>query len=452
MEKLFDTIPIPKLVLRLGLPAMAAQFFNILYSITDRIFVGMLPDHGANALGAVGVCAPALTALSAISFLVGSGGSASMSICLGQGDRKTAQSMLDNAVRLLLLLSLLCTVLALLFQKPLLYLLGCSDALYPLAKVYFIIYVSGTVFALLGSGLNQFLLSQGMARQGMIAVIIGALGNTILDPVFIFVFDLGIAGAAAATVLSQLLSLLYVLAKLRSPALTIRLRLGPWVLSAVKSIFRIGWMPFFIALLDNLILIVLNMVLRHYGGDTLGDQYITCAAVVQSFLVLITLPLQGMTTGCNTLFGYHYGAKNYRKVMQTFRSVFIMEAVYVVLLLLFAQLTPEFFVRFFLRDAEDIALAAQFIRAYTMGALGIAVQFTIVDGLTAMGKVRYALPPSFFRKFFFLFLLVFLPKIAPLSFVFYAETIADVIGSCLTLTLFFTFIRKKLKKELTVFE
>jgi len=138
--------------------------------------------------------------------------------------------------------------------------------------------------------------------------------------------------------------------------------------------------------------------------------------------------------------------------MQTFRSVFIMEAVYVVLLLLFAQLTPEFFVRFFLRDAEDIALAAQFIRAYTMGALGIAVQFTIVDGLTAMGKVRYALPPSFFRKFFFLFLLVFLPKIAPLSFVFYAETIADVIGSCLTLTLFFTFIRKKLKKELTVFE
>lgn len=448
MEKEFDIIPVKKLILKLGLPAMAAQFFNILYNIIDRIYVGNLPQNGELALASVGICAPALTTVSAFAYLVGTGGSASMSIALGRRDRPLAQKMINNAFVMLLVISAAVTAIALLWKRPLLYLLGCSDTMYPFASQYFTIYILGTAAVLCGTGMNQFILAQGFSKEGMLSVVIGAIANVILDPVFIFFFHLGIRGAAIATVLAQTLSLCYVLRFLFGKKASIRIQKGNYQKDIILCILKIGMMPFFIIVLDNFIIIALNTSLRYHGGNQTGDQYIACAAVVQSFMVLVCSPAQGITTGCGTLYSYHYGAGNYTKVMQVFRYVFLLCIIYIGLLFLFAQFAPQFFVRMFINGNENIALASSFIRKYTLGLYGIAVQYAIVDGLTSMGKIKYALPISLFRKILYLILVFILPVITDLKNIFYAGTISDILGSSLTIFVFFTIIKKKLKKEL----
>lgn len=448
MEKEFDRIPVKKLILKLGLPAMAAQFFNILYNIIDRIYVGNLPQNGELALASVGICAPALTTVSAFAYLVGTGGSASMSIALGRRDTPLAQKMINNAFVMLLVISAAVTAIALLCKKPLLYLLGCSDTMYPFASQYFTIYICGTTAVLCGTGMNQFILAQGFSKEGMLSVVIGAVSNVILDPVFIFFFHLGIRGAAIATVLSQTLSLCYVLHFLFGKKASLCIQKGNYQKDIILRILKIGIMPFFIIVLDNFIIIALNASLRYHGGNQIGDRYIACAAVVQSFMVLVCSPAQGITTGCGTLYSYHYGAGNYTKVMQVFRYVFLLCIIYIGLLFLFAQFAPQFFVRMFIDGNENIALASSFIRKYTLGLYGIAVQYAIVDGLTSMGKIKYALPISLFRKILYLILVFILPVITDLKNIFYAGTISDILGSSLTIFVFFTIIKKKLKKEL----
>lgn len=448
MEQEFDTMPVKKLVLKLGLPAMAAQFFNILYNIIDRIYVGGLPQNGDLALASIGICAPALTAISAFAYLVGTGGSASMSIALGRRDRPAAQKIINNAFVMLLAISITVAALAFLCKTPLLYLLGCSDAMYPFASQYFQISLCGTAAVLCGIGMNQFILAQGFSKQGMLSIVIGAMANAALDPLFIFVFKMGIAGAALATVISQFLSLCYVLTFLCGKKAPLRIRYGGCQKDIMVRILKIGMMPFLIMVLDNFMVIFLNASLRYHGGHETGDQYIACSAVVQSFMVIVTCPAQGITTGCGTLYSYHYGAGNYEKVMQVFRYVFLLCLAYIGSLLFFAQLIPRFFVRLFIDGPEDILLASSFIRKYTLGLFGIAVQYAVVDGLTAMGKVRCALPISLFRKATYLVLIFILPFITNLKNIFYAGTISDVLGSGLTVFVFFRIIKRKLKNEL----
>lgn len=448
MEKEFDHMPVKKLILKLGLPAMAAQFFIILYNIIDRIYVGNLPQNGALALASVGICAPALTTVSAFAYLIGTGGSASMSIALGRRDRPLAQKIINNAFVMLLVISAVVTAAALLCKRPLLYLLGCSDTMYPFASQYFTIYVCGTAAVLCGTGMNQFILAQGFSKQGMLSIVIGAAANVVLDPIFIFTFHMGIAGAAAATVLSQVFSLCYVLCFLFGKKASIRIQSGGYQKDIMARILHIGMMPFLIMVLDNFIIIFLNASLRYHGGSAIGDRYIACAAVVQSFMVIVTCPAQGITTGCGTLYSYHYGAHNYAKVMQVFRYVFLLCITYIGLLFLIAQLIPRFFVRMFIDGEENILLASSFIRKYTLGLPGIAVQYAIVDGLTAMGKIKYALPVSLFRKAMYLILIFTLPLITDLKNIFFAGTISDILGSCLTVLIFFTVIKGKLREEL----
>lgn len=444
MEKEFDHTPVKKLILKLGIPAMAAQFFNILYNIVDRIYVSNLPGNGELALASAGICAPILTAVSAFAYLVGTGGSASMSIALGRRDRPLAQKILSNAIVMLLVLSAAITILALFFRRPLLYLLGCSDAMYPLASRYFSVYICGTAAVLCGTGMNQFILAQGFSRQGMLSVVIGAAANVVLDPLFLFLLDMGIAGAAAATVLSQILSLCYVLLFLSRKETPIRLQWGGCQKKVMARILQIGIMPFLIIVLDNFIVIFLNASLRYHGGDVIGDKYIACAAIVQSFMIVVTCPAQGITTGCGTLYSYHYGAGNYSKVMQVFRYVFLLCMIYIGVLFLFVQLAPQLFVRIFTKDAQNMILASSFIRKYTLGLPGIAVQYAIVDGLTAMGKIKYALPVSLFRKILYIILIFTLPFMTDLKNIFYAGAVSDLLGSCLTVLIFFTIIRKRL--------
>ena len=448
MEKEFNTMPVWKLMLRLGIPAMFAQLFNILYSITDRIFVGNIPGAGELALASVGVCAPAVTAITAFSFMIGTGGASLMSICLGRGEKKEAQKTINIAFIMLLVVSVAVTGLVLLWKKEILYLLGCSDEMYPYASDYFTVYVAGTVFALCGGGMNAFILAQGHAKQGMLAVSMGAVINTVLDPLLIYGLDMGITGAAVATVISQACVMIYVLWFLGRKNRAVRLGFGGYEGRIAGRILYIGMMPFLITLLDNLIVMLLNMQLRKYGGDLLGDRYIACAAIVQSFMVLIASPAQGITTGCSTVISYHYGAKHYSKVMASMKWLLILCGVYMLIPMAVSQLCPEVFVGLFSNDPENIRLASQFVARYSLGAVGIAVQFTFVDGLNVMGKVLYAMPLSLFRKGLYILCVLILPLVVELEYIFYAETISDVIGPLFTLAVFFAWVRPKLKREL----
>ena len=361
MEREFDSVPVWRLVLRLGLPAMLAQLFNILYSMVDRIFVGHIAGSGALGLAGIGICAPALTGITAFATLVGIGGAAILSISVGQRDRASAQRAMGTSLWLLIALSVAVTAGMLGCSRPLLYLLGCSDAIYPYASDYFRIYVLGTGAALIGGGMNQFILAQGMAKRGMISVLLGAVVNTILDPILIFALHMGIRGAAVATVTAQICTMLYVLLTLTGRKAEIRLQLLRPELPLVWRIAAIGSLPFLIILLDNVLVILLNTTLRRYGGAA-GDQLISCGAVVQSFMVLAYYPAQGITSGCGTLIGYYYGAGNEKRMMQTFRWVLVVCLSIMGLLLLAAQLGAGGFSRLFLADSDTANLAAAAIR------------------------------------------------------------------------------------------
>ena len=448
MEKEFNTQPIWKLMLRLGIPAMFAQMFNILYSIVDRMFVGNIEGVGELALASIGICAPAVTAITAFAVMIGTGGSALMSMSIGKGERQKAQQVFNNALLMLIVISVMVTAGVLAWKKELLYLLGSSAAMYPYASCYFTIYIAGTVFSLCGVGLNSFILAQGFSRQGMISVSLGAIVNTVLDPILIFAFDMGIAGAAVATVIAQLVVLVYVLRFLGRKDLTVRLGMGGYQWNVVGRILYIGLMPFLITMLDNLITILLNMQLRKFGGEVLGDRYIAATAIVQSFMVLVAGPAQGITTGCTTLISFHYGAGNYRKTMDSVKWLLILCACYIAIPTAISQWKPEVFVQLFSNDPAQIALASAFVQRYCLMAVGIAVQFACVDGLNAMGKVFYAMPLSLFRKALFIVCVLVLPLLADLEYIFWAESISDFIGPLFTLGVFLLIIRPKLKREL----
>lgn len=444
MEQDFEKLPVLRLVLRLGIPAMAAQIFNILYSITDRIFVGHIPGMGELALAGIGVCAPALTVILGLASLIGVGGAAVMSISVGRKDYDTAQKAINNAFFLLLVVSLLSTGAAMGFRKPLLYLLGCSERMYPLANTYFSIYAAGTTAALLGSGMNAFILAQGYSKNGMISVVLGAGLNTVLDPLFIYGLHMGIAGAALATVLSQIVSMVYVLWFLQHKDGARHIHWKGFSFRIIRQMLTIGSMSFMIVLLDNLIVILLNAMLRKYGGEALGDPYISSAAVIQSFLTIAFFPANGITGGCATLLGFYYGSGNLKRVFQTFRWIFVLCFSYMLLLCLGAQIIPEVFVRLFIQNKESVRLTAGFLKAYTLGLCGVAVQYTFVEGLTAMGKVRSALPLSLFRKMIYIGCIFVIPIFWPLERIFFAGTIADAIGGCFTACVYFLWIKKRL--------
>ena len=445
MEKEFNNISIPRLVLKLGVPSMLAQFFNILYSIVDRIFIGNMPHDGSIALASIGVCAPAITAISAFASMIGIGGASYMSLSIGRGDKKTAQKAINTALIMTAAISAAVMAVVFVFKKQLLYGLGCSDAMFPYADMYITIYISGTFASFCSIGMNQFILAQGYPGRGMAAVIIGAVCNVFLDPLLIYVFRMGIAGAAFATVISQLLAMIFVLKTLRRKEMTVRAGLRGFDFKTLRRILAIGFMPFFITLFDNMILILLNVTLRKYGGD-MGDVYIACAAVVQSFMVFANCPGQGITNGCGTLFSFHYGAGNYGKVMDIFKYVFLLCLMLV--LMVISQTAAEPFARLFISDPTQTALASRLISKYTLGLWGIAIQFAFVDGITAMGEVRYALPISLFRKTVYIIFVFILPVVTTLDNLFYVGTIADVVGSAFTVFMFFAFYRKRLRAKM----
>ena len=320
--------PIRPLVLRIAIPSMLAQFVSVLYSVVDRMYIGNIAQVGSLALAGAGVCGPIVTMLGSVAFWVGVGGSPLISIRMGEGRQEEARRVLANCFLLLIGLALALTGLAYATRRPALLLFGASPETLPYAMDYYSCYLTGTVFALLSTGMNQFIICQGFAKKGMQSVMLGAVLNIILDPVFIFLLDLGVRGAAIATVLSQLASCLFVLRFLFGPVPPLRITFGGYSLQTMLRVLLTGLTPFVIIAVDNMMIIALNAVLQRYGGPEQGDLLVAAATVAQSFMLVVTMPLDGIAAGTSSILGYNLGAGQPKRILEAQKYTLLLALAY----------------------------------------------------------------------------------------------------------------------------
>ena len=439
--------PIRALVLRVALPSMLAQFVSVFYSIVDRMYIGNIPEIGDTALAGVGICGPIVTLVGAFAFLVGVGGAPLMSIRLGEQDREAAERILANCFLMLLLLSVVLTITSLLLREKLLMWFGASPVTFPYANAYITIYLIGTVFALMSSGLNQFIVCQGFANAGMRSVLLGAVLNIALDPVFIFLLDMGVRGAALATVLSQMASCAYVLLFLFGQRPPVRITFGGYQLKIVRSILTVGFTSFIIIAMDNGMIIAMNAILQRYGGAGEGDMLVTCATIMQSFMLMVTMPLGGITGGTQSILGFNYGARRPDRVLEAQRYIALLCIAFTAVFFLVAQLIPQAFVLIFTRDPAYVSMASRAIRIFTLGIIPMGLQYTIVDGFTGMGVVRASLPLSFWRKGLYFVSLFVLPALFGAQAVFFTGPIADFGGTAVSVTVYLLTIKRILGRR-----
>lgn len=439
--------PIRTLVLRVALPSMLAQFVSVFYSIVDRMYIGNIPEIGDTALAGVGICGPIVTLVGAFAFLVGVGGAPLMSIRLGEQDREAAERILANCFLMLLLLSAVLTAASLLLREKLLMWFGASPVTFPYANAYITIYLMGTVFALLSSGLNQFIVCQGFANAAMRSVLLGAVLNIALDPVFIFLLDMGVRGAALATVLSQMASCAYVLLFLFGRRPPVRITFGGYRFKTVRSVLTVGLTSFLIIAMDNVMIIAMNTLLQRYGGAGEGDMLVTCATIMQSFMLIVTMPLGGITGGTQSILGFNYGARRPDRVLEAQKYIVLLCLLFTTVFFLVAQLIPQVFVLIFTRDPAYVAMASRAIRIFTLGIIPLGVQYTIVDGFTGMGVVRASLPLSFWRKGLYFVSLFVLPAIFGAQAVFFTGPIADFGGTAVSVTVYLLTIKRILGRR-----
>ena len=425
------------LVLRLAIPTMLAQFVSVLYSIVDRMYIGV--GVGSLALAGVGVCGPIVTLLSSFASLVGLGGAPIMSIRMGEGNPKMAKRVLNNSFLMLLILSAALTLLFLLAKDRLLMWFGASASTFGYADTYLTIYTAGTFFALMSVGMNSFLIGQGFSGLGMATVMLGAVLNIALDPIFIFLFHMGVAGAAVATVISQMASCAFVLLSLLRKKMPIRLGWGDFHLQTMKQIAAFGLSPFLIIASDSILLIVLNAVLQRYGGPGEGDILVTCATIVQSYLLLITMPLGGITLGSQPVVSFNYGAGNAVRVKQAIQCVTGLCLIFCILMTIVTHTASPLYVALFTKDSEAMLRSVRYIKRFTCMIIPLAFQYALVDETTALGQVRLALFCSMFRKTVFLLGLFLLPALVSAEATFFSEPIADLVSCLMTTTLFLHF-------------
>ena len=380
---------VPLLVLKLAVPSMIAQFVNVLYSTVDRMFIGNIREIGDVALAGVGVCGPIVTLLTSFGTLIGLGGSILMAMRMGAGRKKQAENILAHSFLLLVIFSALLTLIFLLVKDYLLNWFGASPATFPYADSYMTIYTIGTFFALMAVGLNYFITCQGFPGVGMMTVIIGALTNIVLDPVFIFGFHMGVAGAAIATVIAQFVSCAFAFRFRTGKKIPIKITLlkrkyfSPVI---VSRILTLGISPFLILATDSVILIVLNTVLQTYGGPKEGDLLITCATIVQSYMMLITGPMLGISSGTQAILSYNYGAKNIDRVKSAEKYILLLCLCFTTIMFLVSRTIPEYFISIFTRDPAQLDLCVWGIRVFTMMIIPLSFQYVFVDGFTALGR------------------------------------------------------------------
>lgn len=443
-EKL-GTAPIGPLVLSMALPAVIAQLVNVLYNIVDRIYIGRIPEVGTTALTGLGICFPIIMLITAFSAFVGSGGAPLASIQLGKGNRNEAEKILGNGVTILITFSIILTTVFMIFKEPLLFAFGASNDTIVYALQYLGIYLCGTIFVQISVGLNTFITCQGQAKTAMFSVLIGAITNIILDPIFIFTFGMGVRGAALATIISQAFSAIWVIQFLLSKKSSIRIKacnLKPdWKI--IGSVAALGVSPFVMQATESLINIVFNSGLQRYGGDL----YVGSMTILQSVMQLFVMPVQGITTGTQPIISYNYGAKNHARVKQTFKYTLSITFTVTCLCTLASFTFPAVFAGMFTSQKELIELIEKVMPIFMSGIWIFGIQMACQSAFMGMGQAKISLFLALLRKVILLIpLALMLPKFFGVMGIYYAEPVADILAALTTSTLFILNFKKILAK------
>ena len=435
------TEPIGGLLAKLALPTVAAQLINMLYNIVDRIYIGHIPGEGAMALTGVGVCMPIIMVVSAFASLVGYGGSPRASIYMGKNDQKTAESILGNCFALLVLISLGLTAVLLVWSRPLLLTFGASENTIGYAVSYMNIYACGTLFVQLTLGMNAFITAQGFAKTGMLSVLIGAVCNIVLDPVFIFVFDMGVPGAALATILSQAVSCIWVLAFLFGKKTVLRIRRENLRLSApvILPCVALGLATFIMQTSESILSVCFNSSLLKYGGDIA----VGAMTILSSVMQFAMLPLQGLGQGAQPIISYNYGAGNGKRVKDAFFLLLKCSVIYSLLLWLSVELAPHLFAGIFTSNPELVEFSSGALRIYMAGMFLFGVQMACQMTFNSLGNAKASIAVAVVRKFVLLIPLIYaMPLLfssspeAQTRAIYMAEPIADILAVTFTATLF----------------
>lgn len=436
-----------KAILKLATPMILAQVVHLLYNIVDRIYIGMMPENATFAMTGIGLTLPIISIIMAFTNLFGMGGAPLSSIARGKGDNDEAEAIMGNSFILLVIFGVILTILGLIFKDPLLHLFGASSLTFPYANDYITIYLLGCLFVMIGLGMNSFINAQGFGKIGMLTVVIGAVLNIILDPIFIFVFDMGVKGAAIATIISQFVSSIWIMYFLCSRKTILRIKIKNFRLkrSRVGKIVSLGFSGFIMAITNSAVQIANNTSLQFYGGDI----YVGIMTVINSIREIITLPVSGFTNATQPVISYNYGAHEYGRVRTSIKFMSVVCVVYTFIAWGILNVFPEFFIKIFNRNPELIEKALPALRIYFLGFFMMPLQFAGQSTFVALGKSRQAVFFSLLRKVIIVIpLIIILPKMFGLGIngVFLAEPISNFIGGIACYTTMIITVRKDLKK------
>ena len=436
------------LIIRLAVPSIAAQLVNALYNIVDRIYIGHIDVIGSTALTGVGVTFPLILIISAFSALIGMGGAPRAAIKMGAGDNEGAEKILGNCTSVLIGLSVVLTTVFMIFRDPLLMAFGASENTIGYASDYMEIYLIGTISVQLALGLNSFISTQGFATISMANVLIGAVTNIVLDPVFIYGFNMGVKGAAIATILSQTLSAIWVVIFLTGKKTKIKIKLSNFKpeRKVVFPALALGLSPFIMQSTESLVVVTLNSSLQGYGGDLA----VGAMTIISSIMQLVYLPMQGLAQGAQPIISYNYGAGNKERVKKAFKMFITISLSYSIVMWLFVMLLPQLLVRIFTSDAQLMETASWALRIYMAGIFALGAQTACQQTFVSLGQANVSIILALLRKIILLIPLVY---ILPLFLadkvlgVFLAEPFADVIAATVTTIVFAVKFPKILKNK-----
>lgn len=440
--------PIGKLLLKLALPTVAAQLINMLYNIVDRIYIGHIPEIGADALTGVGVCMPLIMMVSAFAALVGFGGSPRASIAMGKKDNDSAEKILGNCFTTQILISFVLTAVLLIWNRDLLMAFGASENTISYGTRYMNIYSVGTIFVQLTLGMNAFITAQGFAKTGMLSVLIGAVSNIVLDPIFIFGFNMDVQGAALATIISQALSCIWVVSFLFGKKTILKIRKENMRLSAsvILPCLALGTSTFIMQASESVISICFNSSLQKFGGDIA----VGAMTILTSVMQFAMLPLQGLGQGAQPIISYNYGAGSARRVKDAFKLLLKISLGYALFLWAMVMLLPGGFVRMFTSDLKLIEFTKTALRVYLAALFMMGIQMACQMTFNSLGRAVESIIVAIMRKFVLLLPLIFvLPQIFKSDqtmAVYLAEPIADFLAVSFTIVLFTIQFRKALRK------
>ena len=442
------TQPVVKLFFKLSIPSVLAQIVNLLYNMVDRIFIGHIKDVGDIALTGVGVCFPLIILISAFSCLCGMGGAPKAAIKMGEGKIKEANKILGNCFVVTIIFSILLTIVVQIFKEPILYTFGASENTIKYALDYINIYSLGTIFIMISLGLNAFITTQGFSKISMRNVVIGALINIVLDPLFIFGFNLGVKGAAIATIIAQAISAILVISFFFGKKTILKLTFENMKLDIkiILSVMALGLSPFIMQSTESIISICFNTSLYKYGGDVA----VGAMTILTSLMQFAMLPLQGFASGAQPIISYNYGSKNPDRIKQVFKVLLIICVSFSTMFWLFAMIIPNVLVSIFTIEQELIIFASKALRIYMAVICLFGIQIACQQTFVSLGNAPVSLFLAIFRKIIVLIPLIYiLPAIMEnkCNAIFLAEPIADFIAVSVTATMFY-FIFKKSMKEI----